>query len=81
MPSRACRTTFVSFVLTLVTLAAVTPISAQERPATAPPAPTADDYARAEKIPGASGVIARRRRQRVGDVAARRPFHVPEHDG
>ena len=59
MLSRACRTTFVSFVLTLVTLAAVTPIFAQERPATAPPAPTADDYARAERFlaPAVSSLV------------------------
>ena len=39
-----------TLVLVLAALAAVAPLSAQERAATAPPAPTADDYARAEKF-------------------------------
>ena len=50
MLSRAHRLSPLMFVLLLTAIAAVAPLSAQERPASAPPAPTADDYARAEKF-------------------------------
>ena len=50
MLSRVHRLSLLTFVLLLAALAAVAPLSAQERAANAPPAPTADDYARAEKF-------------------------------
>ncbi len=71
MLARAHRLSPLMFVLLLTAIATVAPLSAQERPASAPPAPTADDYARAETIPGARAHVARRRRQRVARMAAR----------
>ena len=50
MLSRVHRRSLRIVVLLLAALAAVAPLAAQERPASAPPAPTADDYARAEKF-------------------------------
>ena len=50
MLARAHRFSPLMFVLLLTAMATVAPLSAQERPASAPPAPTADDYARAEKF-------------------------------
>ena len=50
MLSRVHRRSLRIVVLLLAALAAAVPIAAQERPANAPPAPTADDYARAENF-------------------------------
>ncbi len=50
MLSRAHRFSPLVFVLLLTAIATVAPRSAQERPASAPPAPTTDDYARAERF-------------------------------
>ena len=50
MLSRVHRRSLRIVVLLLAALAAAAPLAAQERPANAPPAPTADDYARAEKF-------------------------------
>jgi dipeptidyl aminopeptidase/acylaminoacyl peptidase len=50
MLSRVHRRSLRIFVLLLAALAAAAPLAAQERPASAPPAPTADDYARAESF-------------------------------
>jgi hypothetical protein len=48
-----------TLVVVLAVLASAWPVSAQERAATAPPAPTADDYARAEKFlaPAVSSLV------------------------
>jgi len=58
LPRTHCRS-LLTVVLLLAALAAVAPLSAQERPATAPPAPTAADYARAEKFlaPAVSSLV------------------------
>ena len=48
MLPRLSRHALLSVVAVCVLLAVVVPLAAQERPATAPPAPTAEDYARAE---------------------------------
>ncbi|MBP1637168.1 MAG: peptidase dipeptidylpeptidase domain protein, partial [Acidobacteria bacterium] len=50
MLSRVHRLSLLTFVPVLAALAAVAPLSAQERAASAPPAPTVEDYARAEKF-------------------------------
>jgi dipeptidyl aminopeptidase/acylaminoacyl peptidase len=50
MLSRAHPFSVVTVVLFVAALAAVATTSAQERPANAPPAPTAEDYARAERF-------------------------------
>jgi len=50
MLSRTRRIPPLSLVLLLAALAAVTTVFAQERPANAPPAPTVQDYARAERF-------------------------------
>jgi len=59
MLSRVHRRSLRMFVLLLAALAAAAPLAAQERPASAPPAPTADDYARAEKFlaPAVSALV------------------------
>jgi hypothetical protein len=50
MFSRTHRIRLLMLVLLVVALAAVMPLSAQDRAASAPPAVTAEDYARAEKF-------------------------------
>ena len=59
MLSRVHRSSVSTLVLFVAALAAVAATSAQERPANAPPAPTAEDYARAERFlaPAVSSLV------------------------